>query len=754
MLAGLALLIPTWVQAAEPATKEVLVKLENPDIIPEELRNDPLASLGIVSLPIPGGESATSFADQINSQPGVAWAEVDGSFRMHTIPNDPLWSSQTGLAQTQPTTAWDSSRGTHTVRIGVIDTGIDGEHIDLTGRVDAGWNFITNTAIPANTNSDDNGHGTLISGVIGAITNNGEGIAGVDWSARLIPLKVANALGQASASALAAAIVYAADNGIKAVNISLGGPGDFQVVRDAVTYASSRGVSIVGSSGNNNSVVNDAGDCANVCYPAAYPEVIAVGSVDEADSKSSFSNYGADLDLVAPGESILSTELWDHASYTTASGTSLSSPFVTGAIGLLLARFDTSPAAIQTILQNAADKPAGMGDQNFTNEYGYGRLNLAKAIRIHASYYSQNSNPTLYPGESYEFELQLRNTGDYPWQRASINLGTDQARDRTPVFTRGAGWLSTNRVELIEASVAAGDIGTFRFTYTVPDGITPGTYREYFRPVYDGVGWLEDMAIYWDITVLATANKYHAAWVSQNSYPTLLAGQSYQFEVVLKNTGTTDWVQSVVKLGTSRDFNRTSVFTRATGWLDTNRVEMVETTVAPNNNGTFRFTLTVPDNLAAGTYREYFQPLAEHITWMEDFGIYWDIRVITPVAGYHAELVFQNDYPTLDNGQSYQFEAQYRNVGAETWQQGTVNLGSDHPRDRTPVFTRGAGWLSTNRIELVEASVAPGDIGTFQFTLTVPIDLDPGIYREYFSPVADGVTWMEDTGMHWAITVQ
>lgn len=127
---------------------------------------------------------------------------------------------------------------------------------------------------------------------------------------------------------------------------------------------------------------------------------------------------------------------------------------------------------------------------------------------------------------------------------------------------------------------------------------------------------------------------------------------------------------------------------------------------------------------------------------------------------YRSAWITQNAYPTLQRGESYRFSIQFRNVGSATWHRGVVNLGTDRSRDRIPGFIREdrrtgqpSGWISGNRVALQEVSVPPGGIGTFVFWYTVPHDHASGTFREYFRPVADGITWMDDCGCHWDVTV-
>jgi hypothetical protein len=266
---------------------------------------------------------------------------------------------------------------------------------------------------------------------------------------------------------------------------------------------------------------------------------------------------------------------------------------------------------------------------------------------------------------------------------------------------------------------------------------------------------------------------YSAFWVSQSAatsasnayFPTLAPGFSTKLTVNIKNIGSATWQRGVVNLGTDRSRDRVPGFIREdrekgspSGWLKENRVEMKQASVAPGETATFEFWYTAPDNMAPGTYREYFRPVADGITWMDDWGIYWDVKVISKADSYRARWYTQDvNSITLARGEKRQFEVKFENTGISTWTRGTVNLGTDRPRDRIPGFLREggspSGWLNHDRIEMVEASVPPGGVGTFRFWYTVTSDKAPGVYKEYFRPVADFIGWMDDYGVYFEITV-
>ena len=231
--------------------------------------------------------------------PGVLENEPDYYAGALYAPNDSLAAGQWGLDVVKAPQAWDLlPPTTPNVIVAVIDSGICASHADLQGRIASnGWDFIDNDS----TAQDEFGHGCAVSGIIAANSNNGLGIAGVAPNATVLPLRGLDAGGIGRYSDVAAAIVYAVDNGAGAINLSLGGPNPSAVLQDAVNYAEARGVTVIAAAGNNGA--------EQVYYPAAYPAVVAVGSVSQNLKRSPFSNYGAGIDLYAPGDGIMTTSL-------------------------------------------------------------------------------------------------------------------------------------------------------------------------------------------------------------------------------------------------------------------------------------------------------------------------------------------------------------------------------------------------------------------------------------------------------------
>lgn len=364
----------------------------------------------------------------LQSKGWVEFAEDD--LRLHTELNvtDPLFvldktelTKQWYLPKIQANLAWDKTVGSG-ITIAVIDTGIDARHEDLNdGRVTGGYLSYCQTAGSGNdcliritgdlaqgANSDDNGHGTVVAGVIGAIANNNKGIAGINHSVRLMPIKALDSNGSGLASDVALGIRWAADHGARIVNLSVGGAGlsGVEVLQEAITYAFNKGVLIVAAAGNDAAVdgVNmNVSPVLPVCADGGQNMVIGVAATDSTDRKARFSNYGSNcVDISAPGtgtfidkqqkQGLVSTYFdptrpGEHDLYVFALGTSLAAPMVSGTAGLMMSVFpDLDMRAIRDRLIGSVDSidelnTTGCGG-SCAGHLGRGRLNALKAVTV------------------------------------------------------------------------------------------------------------------------------------------------------------------------------------------------------------------------------------------------------------------------------------------------------------------------------------------------------------------------------------
>lgn len=282
-------------------------------------------------------------------------------------PNDALFGEyQWNLPIIETLKGWTIEKGSADVPIAVVDTGVDLGHPDLAARLGKGINIIREGSDP----QDDVGHGTHVAGIISAMVNNQEGVAGMTWNNPVMPVKVLDASGSGSTYDVAMGIIWAADNGAKVINLSLGNYADAQFLHDAIRYAYDKDVVLVAASGNDNT--------EQPGYPAAYPEVLAVAATDANRNKASFSNYGDYIDVAAPGVGIAST--YPDNQYAALSGTSMASPHVAALAALIRS---VNPALtnkeVMDILRQSAEDIGPPGKDIY---FGYGQIDVRRALQM------------------------------------------------------------------------------------------------------------------------------------------------------------------------------------------------------------------------------------------------------------------------------------------------------------------------------------------------------------------------------------
>ena len=313
----------------------------------------------------------SALQDDVDGDPRVRQSGLDVFTNGAFIPNDPDYNdTQLVYApqQIDAEGAWDFTRGDQDLIVAVLDTGIDPSHPEFAGRLLPGWDFVNDDADP----SDDQGHGTHVAGIIAAGIDNGIGMAGIAGDVKILPVKVLNDTGSGWWSDVSAGITYAADQGAKVINLSLAGEVDSFTLHDAISYAVSKGVTVVAAAGN------DSSDTP--VYPAAYDEVLALGATTYDGTRWSLSNYGPNVDALAPGGLVWST-YWSadgSASYQFMSGTSMASPHGAGVAALMYSRnSELTPQEVKdTILATATD----MGDPGVDALHGAGLINAHAAV--------------------------------------------------------------------------------------------------------------------------------------------------------------------------------------------------------------------------------------------------------------------------------------------------------------------------------------------------------------------------------------
>lgn len=303
-----------------------------------------------------------------------------------TFPDDPHFSLQWALHNTgQPVygyagtpdadidaaEAWDLHTGGASVTIAIIDTGVSQSHPDLQGRMVPGVNF-TSSIGDATDDSPTLSHGTQCAGVAAANTNNGAGMAGVNWGARIMPVKVAAANGWSTDVVVAQGLAWAADHGVHVASLSIGFPNPSGILQAAVSYAAGSGMLIFASTGFQPQ--------NPILVPARLPEVIAVGATDPDDVLAWFTPTGPEIDLVAPGVNILTTtDTYDLPDgYILQTGTSMACPMAAAVAALTWSANPTLTAGqVRAVLESTADDK---GPPGWDAQYGWGRINARAAV--------------------------------------------------------------------------------------------------------------------------------------------------------------------------------------------------------------------------------------------------------------------------------------------------------------------------------------------------------------------------------------
>lgn len=321
-------------------------------------------------------EDIQDVLDTIESLPAVEWAEPNQHVQLAATPNDSEYFRQWYPSSIQLPAAWDVTTGSSSVTVALIDGGVWTDHPDLrnnvwtnaqevqgngidddsNGFVDdvRGWDFITNTNDPlpkggSGANTIAMQHGTVAAGLMAAVGNNGQGIAGAAWNIRVMPLRVLNHQGNGTTYDVGRAIYYAINKGVKIINLSLVGSSESSYVKTAILEAKARGILVIAAAGNGGS--DEVGD--NLSVTPQYPvctsgdanAVLGVAAVNQQSERVSFSNYGACVDLAAPGVSLYATTFYSPTNGLNTyydggwSGTSFATPIVSGVAALLWSQY-------------------------------------------------------------------------------------------------------------------------------------------------------------------------------------------------------------------------------------------------------------------------------------------------------------------------------------------------------------------------------------------------------------------------------
>jgi subtilisin family serine protease len=511
-----------------------LKKLNAPDLSPIQL------------IELETGGDVLTTVKAFSEDPNVEWAEPDYLAHAAAIPNDPLYPGQWALSHIHAPEAWDIVTGTPSVVIAVLDTGIDVDHPDLINRLwinpgetpgndidddnngyidDVhGWNFIARN----NEVDDDDGHGTKVAGVAAAEGNNAIGFSGICWNCRIMPVKVMQAGGVANYSDVALGVYYAAAKGAEVINLSLGGYANSKSLQSAIEAASQTSL-IVAAAGD--------GNTNTPFYPAAYPQVLAVGGTTESDDRESSSNYGDWVDVAAPAVNITTTQ--NGGSYVSASGTSFAAPIVSGLAGLVRSQHpDWTSSMVQAQIIHTTDSiPA--------SDLGSGRINALNAV-------------TTSPHPMFEIDTTTINKDPLgrpePGQDATLSVGLhNDWLDASSVT--GTLTTSDSYVTIITGTASYGNIasgystsGSPMFVFNIASG------AGYNHPIPFTLGLTSDGGIYTTTLPLTITTRSS----DQNVSGTIMTNTTWTNDntyIVVNNVGVAPGVTLTIKAGTMVKFN-------------------------------------------------------------------------------------------------------------------------------------------------------------------------------------------------------
>ncbi|NEU09741.1 S8 family serine peptidase [Flavihumibacter sp. R14] len=412
----------------------------------------------------------------------IEYAEPSYIYYTQYTPNDAFFvSRQSYLNQVKATQAWDMIRNSSNVVIGIVDSGSDLDHPDLTANIfinsadpvngidddrdgyidnNRGWDLIGMSASSIkedndpSVTSDSTDHGVHVSGIAAAVSDNATGVSSISFNAKLLIVKVGADDNSRAIYRGYEGIKYAADHGAQIINCSWGGPGGGAFGQDVVNYAIAKGCLIVAAAGNDNTSVPD--------YPASYPAVVSVASVGSNDLKSSFSNYGSTVDISAPGSAIYNTR--NNGAYGSRSGTSMSAPMLASAAALVKAKFpDLTMLQVGEQLRITSDR---IDDNNpsYAGQLGKGRLNVLRAVN-EASPSIRNQNLTVVDkgngaipaGDTIKIYFDIKNFLA-PASGLVVNLST-----------------TNTHVQIIDSQINIGSLGTLETKTSI------GPFRVFVR---------------------------------------------------------------------------------------------------------------------------------------------------------------------------------------------------------------------------------------------------------------------------------
>ena len=720
-----------------------------------------LDAIGVtrVVLPIASHDDQTGLTSlRLARDPAVVSVEPDSTGSVQFTPNDSLYLTdpsfslgQWGIRKTHVDQAWDVTRGSSAIIVAVIDTGIDANHPDLAGVPLPGATFLTSPdpQCPVGSAIDDNGHGTHVAGLIAANGNNGQGIAGVAFGVRILPIKALDCQGSGLLSDVASSVMWATDRGARIINISLGSSSAQSTLQDAIRYAVAHNVLVVTAAGNCGVVSTRCGTMNEPQFPGAYPESFAVGATDANDLRASYSNVNSYVALSAPGSRIWSTTPTypttlskatpDSTSYAAFSGTSQAAPFAAGVAALVLSKDPTlTTTQLADRLRATADD---LGVAGPDPEFGAGRVNALKAVTAAVPagppvYGATYQRPPTFTGRAFTvvpltMPVTIANTSNFLWPAGGTNpvrVGYHWIGDggRTLVWD--------GQRSLLPADVPPGT--TVTVTVTIPTLTTVGLYLLRIDLVREGVGWFSGNGVApLDLSTFISSGLAASYAPTASTQSTFVLGAN-AFGVTIVNTGAVTWPAAgpnpvhlsyhwIASDGT------VVVWDGARGALPAD--------LAPGQSAVVSVPVTSPEKLGGYTLR--LDLVQEGVAWFSSQGVAPRDFAINVTNGYSASYAVGASTP-LQPGGRVAVPVTIKNDGLATWSAaGASPLHvAAHLFDATGQTVSWDGERSN-----LPADVAPGQSVTTAVIVNAPAK--PGTYTVKVDLVREGIAWLSAYGV-------
>lgn len=690
------------------------------------------------------GQTADEAVAQLRANGDVEFADVDHVVSIDQVPTDPLYSGyQWSLPAINMPAAWDVTTGSASVIVAVIDTGVDATHPDLAGKItsgaNVGYNFVSNSTNTA----DDQSHGTFVASIVAANTNNGQGGAGVCWSCKIMPIKVLDSAGSGSSFNVAQGIDWAVSHGAKVINLSLGSGSSDASLQTAVTNAWNAGVVVVAAAGNNAGVAPTTDDA--VLFPAAYPNAIAVASSNSANVRSSFSNYGPEIDVTAPGEGVLGADCncAGHGGYyATGSGTSFASPHVAGAAALLIANGVTDKNQIVSRLTSTATNMEAPG---FDNNTGWGLINMQAALGSqYAVAWGANTLPsTMAMNGTSGVTVSFTNTGLATWTAGGANPVRFAYHWRNGACPGASSAVFDGVRTALAGDVASGAAVT-NLSASIAAPSTAGTYCLQYDLVKEGVTWFSwQGAATQSATVTVTS--YGLTWGANTLPATMAAGGTTGVTVSFTNAGTTTWTSGGANpVRFAYHWRNGACPGTGSAVFDGMRTTLPGNVAAGGSVTNLNATIAAPPS--AGTYCLQYDLVKEGVTWFSWQGAAVQSATVTVTASANAVTWGANTLPSvMAASATAPVSVSFTNAGTATWTAGGAN-----PIRFAYHWRNGACPGTTNAVfdgvrTALAGDVAPGSTVT-NLSATIVAPSSPGTYCLQYDLVKEGVTWFSWQG--------